>query len=696
MHKQIHMITLQTNNFWHRQLAFVAIGVAIGIVGLFALTNYGNLRLEMSLYIGAVPVVLAGLTFLAAIATLFWSPKDAEDAPALMTQSLLWITTAILIYSTGGLYSPYLMLWLPAAIFSGIFGLKGLAWAALIPLGYSAWLSFSETFTLSMGLPLILAGGLPVALSYLIFLQRSAGKEDSTYKQLASQFSQVSDKAEAVITAITNGVIAVDKQGVIELINPAAQRLIGWESSDALKLDYKSVLKLEDNESVELTAANDPIRQALSTNQEVRTEDLKLVTNSGKKLDVSVVASPVGQTGSGVIIVFRDITKEKAEGREQTEFISTASHEMRTPVASIEGYLGLALNPATAQIDDKARSYITKAHEVAQHLGRLFQDLLDITKAEDGRLSNNPRAVEVVTFVQDVVDGLRPQADAKGLILIFKPAPDDKEDDKSNRRLNPVFYANVDNDHLREVVSNLVENAIKYTKQGTVSIDVSGDDKQVQISVEDTGIGIPAEDLPHLFQKFYRVDNSDTREIGGTGLGLYLSRRFAEAMESRMWAESQHGQGSTFFVSIPRISHQEAMQLIETLKDEDATSPIGPAIGTPSAVVHSDPAPILPVAPVAPVSLEPLVPTPEPPAPIPTSEGVFVSPSPNDVAAQLSAMTPQPQVTQQQHHAPMPTLEQAPSTPSLAEIEQNPSRYLGRTGTVNVPPRSQDNPPQSQ
>src|SRR5690606_3878909 len=105
-----------------------------------------------------------------------------------------------------------------------------------------------------------------------------------------------------------------------------------------------------------------------------------------------------------------------------------------------------------------------------------------------------------------------------------------------------VYYANVDNDHFREVIGNLVENAIKYTQQGTISVDVTGDDKQIQVSVADTGIGIPAEDLPHLFQKFYRVDNSDTREIGGTGLGLYLSRRLAEAMEGRMWAESRHGQ----------------------------------------------------------------------------------------------------------------------------------------------------------
>src|SRR5690606_24350912 len=160
------------------------------------------------------------------------------------------------------------------------------------------------------------------------------------------------------------------------------------------------------------------------------------------------------------------------------------------------------------------------------------------------------------------------------------------------------------------------------TKQGTISIDIGGDDKQVEISIADTGIGIPAEDLSHLFQKFYRVDNSDTREIGGTGLGLYLSRRLVEAMEGRIWAESQHGQGSTFSVSIPRISHQEAMQLIETL-DSAAASEIGPIVA---------PVPIEEPQYVAPALAQPEVPaTPAP------QGGVFASPPAEAIAAQLVA-----------------------------------------------------------
>jgi hypothetical protein len=273
---------------------------------------------------------------------------------------------------------------------------------------------------------------------------------------------------------------------------------------------------------------------------------------------VSIVVSPIGDIGSGVIIVFRDITKEKAEEREQAEFISTASHEMRTPVASIEGYLGLALNPQTSQIDAKARDFITKAHESAQHLGRLFQDLLDVSKAEDGRLSNLPKVIDIVPYIHDIVQGLIPKAEAKGLQLTYKPMADTGSGQK---QIAPIYYVNLDNDHIREVTNNLVENAIKYTPAGTVVVDISGTDDTVTISIQDSGIGIPAEDIPHLFQKFYRVDNVDTRQIGGTGLGLYLCRRLAETMGGRLWLESEYRKGSTFFLELPRIDSSKAAEL---------------------------------------------------------------------------------------------------------------------------------------
>ena len=140
--------------------------------------------------------------------------------------------------------------------------------------------------------------------------------------------------------------------------------------------------------------------------------------------------------------------------------------------------------------------------------------------------------------------------------------------ESKEKSLQPIFYANIDPDHFREVVSNLIENAIKYTPSGEVVVNVTGDDKQISVSVKDSGIGIPAEDIPHLFQKFYRVDNSDTREIGGTGLGLYLSRRLAEAMSGNLRVESKYKEGSTFYLEIPRMSSSEAKQRLESTEAE--------------------------------------------------------------------------------------------------------------------------------
>ncbi|PLS81683.1 hypothetical protein CYG49_01600, partial [Candidatus Saccharibacteria bacterium] len=307
---------------------------------------------------------------------------------------------------------------------------------------------------------------------------------------------------------------------------------------------------------------NDVVQQVLATNQAVVNNDITLTTNSGKKLIISLLVSPASMHSSGAIVVFRDITKQKSEERQQAEFISTASHEMRTPVAAIEGYLGLALNPQTATIDDKARLYLTKAHESAEHLGRLFQDLLDVSRVDDNRLSNNPSVVDMVAFVGDLTAMFDMKAKQKNLMLYFKPVRGDVPNDL-NRKMSPVFYTFVDHDHLREVISNLIENAIKYTKQGNVIVDVQGDDDNVTVSIQDSGIGIPSEDLPHLFQKFYRVDNTDTREIGGTGLGLYLCRRLVEAMNGKIWLESEYQKGSTFFVRFPRMLHEDAMQRLE-------------------------------------------------------------------------------------------------------------------------------------
>ena len=520
-------------------------------------------QLPIGLSVSDSAAGVAGIGSLIVLILCFWLPRRHETGIGIFVYLLTVTVATTTIITSGGVVSPFLVMWIIVAIFAGFFGAVILGIMGLLVILQIIATSVQQGINIQFIIGYLFFGFLPLIFSLILWVRRQ--KTDDNTSNLENRLSAVESKSDVVINAIDDGVLAISKDGNIELINPSAQQIIGWDQGDALGLNWKSVLKLVTSDGKDVEDLENPISQSLSKNQPTHNDKLFLLTSSEKRILVSIVSSPVGTEGEGVIVVFRDITKEKAEEREQAEFISTASHEMRTPVASIEGYLGLALNPATAHIDEKARDFITKAHESAQHLGRLFQDLLDISKVEDGRMKNNPKIINVNEFLKDIFDGLATKANEKQLNYIFMP---DIIDEGKEKSLQPIFYANIDPDHFREVVSNLIENAIKYTPSGEVVVNVTGDDKQISVSVKDSGIGIPAEDIPHLFQKFYRVDNSDTREIGGTGLGLYLSRRLAEAMSGNLRVESKYKEGSTFYLEIPRMNSSEAKQRLESAEAE--------------------------------------------------------------------------------------------------------------------------------
>ena len=559
------------SRFWLRRLCEVALLSCFTIILLYAWARFipTGYQLPIGLSVSDLAAGVAGIGSLIVLILCFWLPRKHETGIGIFVYLLTVTVATTTIITSGGVVSPFLVMWIIVAIFAGFFGAIILGIMGLLVILQIIATSVQQGINIQFTIGYLFFGFLPLIFSLVLWIRRQ--KTDDNTSSLENKLSAVESKSDVVINAIDDGVLAISKDGNIELINPSAQQIIGWDQGDALGLNWKSVLKLVTSDGKDVEDLENPIAQSLSKNQPTHNDKLFLLTSSEKRILVSIVSSPVGTEGEGVIVVFRDITKEKAEEREQAEFISTASHEMRTPVASIEGYLGLALNPATAHIDEKARDFITKAHESAQHLGRLFQDLLDISKVEDGRMKNNPKIINVNEFLKDIFDGLATKANEKQLNYIFMP---DIIDEGKEKSLQPIFYANIDPDHFREVVSNLIENAIKYTPSGEVVVNVTGDDKQISVSVKDSGIGIPAEDIPHLFQKFYRVDNSDTREIGGTGLGLYLSRRLAEAMSGNLRVESKYKEGSTFYLEIPRMSSSEAKQRLESAeaeKPEDKT-----------------------------------------------------------------------------------------------------------------------------
>ena len=553
------------SRFWLRRLCEVALLSCFTIILLYAWARFipTGYQLPIGLSVSDLAAGVAGIGSLIVLILCFWLPRKHETEIGIFVYLLTVTVATTTIITSGGVVSPFLVMWIIVAIFAGFFGAIISGIMGLLVILQIIATSVQQGINIQFIIGYLFFGFLPLIFSLVLWIRRQ--KTDDNTSSLKNKLSAVESKSDVVINAIDDGVLAISKDGNIELINPSAQQIIGWDQGDALGLNWKSVLKLVTSDGKDIEDLENPIAQSLSKNQPTHNDKLFLLTSSEKRILVSIVSSPVGTESEGIIVVFRDITKEKAEEREQAEFISTASHEMRTPVASIEGYLGLALNPATAHIDEKARDFITKAHESAQHLGRLFQDLLDISKVEDGRMKNNPKIINVNEFLKDIFDGLATKADEKQLNYIFMP---DIIDEGKEKSLQPIFYANIDPDHFREVVSNLIENAIKYTPSGEVVVNITGDDKQISVSVKDSGIGIPAEDIPHLFQKFYRVDNSDTREIGGTGLGLYLSRRLAEAMSGNLRVESKYKEGSTFYLEIPRMNSSEAKQRLESAEIE--------------------------------------------------------------------------------------------------------------------------------
>ena len=618
------------SRFWLRRLCEVALLSCFTIILLYAWARFipTGYQLPIGLSVSDLAAGVAGIGSLIVLILCFWLPRKHETGIGIFVYLLTVAVTATTIITSGGVVSPFLVMWIIVAIFAGFFGAIILGMMGILVILQIIAISVQQGINVQFIIGYLFFGFLPLIFSLVLWIRRQ--KTDDNTSNLENRLSAVESKSDVVINAIDDGVLAISKDGNIELINPSAQQIIGWDQGDALGLNWKSVLKLVTSDGKDVEDLENPISQSLSKNQPTHNDKLFLLTSSEKRILVSIVSSPVGTDGEGIIVVFRDITKEKAEEREQAEFISTASHEMRTPVASIEGYLGLALNPATAHIDEKARDFITKAHESAQHLGRLFQDLLDISKVEDGRMKNNPKVINVNEFLKNIFDGLATKASEKQLNYIFMP---DIIDEGKEKSLQPIFYANIDPDHFREVVSNLIENAIKYTPSGEVVVNVTGDDKQISVSVKDSGIGIPAEDIPHLFQKFYRVDNSDTREIGGTGLGLYLSRRLAEAMSGNLRVESKYKEGSTFYLEIPRMSSSDAKQRLESAEAEspkdsmpDSTVPEETEIATEektedaaaennSEIVDSNPVAI--ATPENPAPAVPAVPTTQPEIPQP-------------------------------------------------------------------------------
>ena len=512
--------------------------------------------------------------------------------------------------------------------------------------------------------------------------------------------------ANLVLNTIDSGVIIVLPTGVIEYINPAAVSLLGGQmAQNFLGAKLEDILKLENGQGVAIPAQNNLVFYAVNNGQNYTTREYFLVNLQGQKKPVAFKIITAHSPKNERIVTFYDITSELEAESEQTEFISTASHEMRTPVASIEGYLGLALNPKTATIDERAKKYLEEAHKSSQHLGKLFRDLLDVTKLDDKRIKAHLTPIEVTSTVRSIAEGQIPKMSEKDIHFTFGSSS--SANMNGGRVINQEVFAAVDVDFLREIINNLIENAIKYTNNGGgIWVNVRGDGDRVLINVTDTGIGISPEDSKHVFQKFYRADNSETRTIGGTGLGLYIVKERVEAMSGSTWVESTFGEGSTFYVAFPRLTYEEYLRRkqieantqamtpqnsaastsavstpnenqtpapmqfpTETTTPTPVAAPVSATMNTPmqtEAPMQAPTASAMPIQPPTPAITEPTTPS----VPVaPTEPAALSAPTASTEPAALSAPT-----------APMTT-----AAPAMSTMQSNPFLQNSVTPAQNTP-----------
>lgn len=500
--------------------------------------------------------------------------------------------------------------------------------------------------------------------------------------------------ANLVLNTIDSGVIIVLPTGVIEYINPAAVSLLGGQvAQNFLGAKLEDILKLENGQGVAIPAQNNLVFYAVNNGQNYTTREYFLVNLQGQKKPVAFKIITAHSPKNERIVTFYDITSELEAESEQTEFISTASHEMRTPVASIEGYLGLALNPKTATIDERAKKYLEEAHKSSQHLGKLFRDLLDVTKLDDKRIKAHLTPIEVTSTVRSIAEGQIPKMSEKNIHFTFGSSS--SANMNGGRVINQEVFAAIDVDFLREIINNLIENAIKYTNNGGgIWVNVRGDGDRVLINVTDTGIGISPEDSKHVFQKFYRADNSETRTIGGTGLGLYIVKERVEAMSGSTWVESTFGEGSTFYVAFPRLTYEEYLRRKQIEANTQAMTPQNSVASNPAVSASSENQTSVPTdfaaqtqpqtmptaAPVqipAPAPSEAITPA-QAEVPTPTIANTPVqtqAPMQTQTASATSIQTPTASATPTQTPAPAPTepVMPAPTEPSVLSAPVAPT-----------------------
>jgi len=459
---------------------------------------------------------------------------------------------ATIIYFTGGVESPFSELYFLIGIWGAwFFSFRGYALVAfliiisyLTPYFYDAEYDSSHiTAAVLHILFMLIAGGL---VNLLVRQVRERNSELSrTTNSLALKMREVlqeKEKTSAVLASVADGVYVVDTSGHIILWNRAAEVITGYNRETMVGKDCYGPGDGDDDDSSPFCATASTVSEGFSSTG----YEVLISGKDGRRMWLSVSAAPIRDTDgaiAGIVHVFRDISEYKEIDRMKSDFVATVSHELRTPLTSILGFSKTLLRTDASFSDASRKSFLLEIVREGERLARLIEDVLSVSRIEAGNLRLDLKPVVASPTVSQVVKSVARLTSIHDFVI---EVPED------------LPRVNADPDKLYQVMLNLVVNAIKYSPDGgPITVTASRSGENVLFEVEDMGVGISAEHLPHVFERFYRAALGKGA-AAGTGLGLYVSKSLIEQMGGRIWVESEVDQGSRFYFELPIAAAAEA------------------------------------------------------------------------------------------------------------------------------------------
>ena len=342
---------------------------------------------------------------------------------------------------------------------------------------------------------------------------------------------QESKRLHSILSYMTDGVLATNRRGQIIMINDMAKRQLGVERDDALNQNILELLKIEEEYELRELITQSP--ELMIYSQNLNGEYISL------RVRFALIRRESGFI-SGLVAVLHDTTEQEKEERERRLFVSNVSHELRTPLTSVKSYLE-ALDEG-ALTEPVAPDFIKVSLDETNRMMRMVTDLLHLSRIDNATSHLDVELINFtafITFILNRFDKMKSQDEEKKYELV------------RDYPINSVWIE-IDTDKMTQVIDNILNNAIKYSPDGgKITVSMKTTDDQMILSISDQGLGIPKEDLPKIFDRFYRVDKARSRAQGGTGLGLAIAKEIVKQHNGFIWAKSEYGKGSTFTIVLP-------------------------------------------------------------------------------------------------------------------------------------------------